>query len=113
MKRTTLAVIAPPVAVLRFGAAEATAGPIGVFWLAGLVSLFYGLTGGTLGELMATRWVLIGLGIVLWIIATVWTRLVIGAVDSDVHHDSVSPRDHKIEPSLNEPDPLNEVRKGQ
>lgn len=113
MKRATLAVLTPPIAVWHYGSAERTAGPIGVFWLAGLVSIFYGLTGGTLGELLITRWILIGLGLILWAIAAAWTRLVLNAIDSDVHHDSDSPMDHTVEPSLNEPDPLKEVERGR
>lgn len=114
MKRETLAIVAPPVAVWHYGSAEATAAPIGVFWLAGIVSIFYALTGGTLGDLPVTRGVLLGLGVVLWAIAAAWTYLVIEAVESDAYHDPVvSPMDHTVEPSLDEPDPMQEVRKGK
>lgn len=105
MQRTVLALLAPPTAVLRFGAAGPTAAPIGVFWLTGIVGLAYGLVGGvrnlpglSLPELL--------LGITLWLIAGVWARLVIRGVEHDIVHAGTSTHDHQIAPDPNEPDPL-------
>jgi hypothetical protein len=51
MKRTVLALVAPPAAVARYGCVSCTAAPIGVFWLSSLSSIAYGLAGrfGSLG----------------------------------------------------------------
>ena len=54
MKRTLLALLAPPAAVARYGCAACTAAPIGVFWLSSLAGIGYGLAGGTLGGLLGS-----------------------------------------------------------
>lgn len=46
VKRRLLALIAPPVAVCRYGCAGCCAAPIGVFWIAGMVSIVYAFFGG-------------------------------------------------------------------
>lgn len=112
MKRNTLALLVPPAAVARYGCATCTAAPIGVFWLASLVSLAYGLMGGKLGDLEGSQWFLIGLGIVMWLIATVWARLVIRGVDEDLSADQEGSRDRRVVPSLHEADPFKELPKG-
>ncbi|MDX1654738.1 MAG: hypothetical protein R3310_05960, partial [Candidatus Competibacteraceae bacterium] len=75
MKITGIALICPPLAIVRYHTVAGTAGPIGVFWLAGLTSLFYGLTGGHTGE-GTISWPLLWLGVFLWLTSAVWARLV-------------------------------------
>jgi hypothetical protein len=104
MKRTLIAIITPPVAVIHHGIADYTAVPIGVFWLSSLVSIIYGLTGETLAEFA------LGLGLLLWGIAASWACLVISGVDDDIHHHQDSSLDHRVKPDPDELDPLQEVR---
>ena len=111
MRRTALALIAPPIAVYHYGAASPTAAPIGVFWLAGLVSIFYGLTGGIL-QVMGVSWIEILLGALMWAIAGVWARLVIGGVEHDIEHCADSTLDHQVVPKPDEKDPLKEAERG-
>jgi hypothetical protein len=110
MQRTALAMIVPPVAVYRFGAASHTAAPIGVFWLASLVSIFYGLTGGVF-DLDGLGWPEILLGITMWLIAGFWAQLVIRGVEHDVRRDTDSTHDQKIQPEVYDNDPLQEVER--
>ena len=112
MNRQKVALLVPPAAVTRYGCATCTAGPIGVFWLASLISIVYGLMGGTLGGLEGSQWFLVGLGIVLWIIAAVWASLVIRGVDEDLREGQDSSLKRRVIPSLNEPDPFKELSKG-
>ncbi len=112
MKIIAVALMAPPLAILRYHYARDTAGPIGVFWAMSLLIVLYGL----FGDLQANnlpRWLVLGFGIIVWLIAAAWARLVIGAVDEDLHHGEHSPQDHKVPPSLDETDPLQEVRKAR
>ena len=74
--RTLLALLSPPIAVCRFGCAGCCAAPIGVFWLAGIVSMIYGSVGGP-ANLAGPSWNTIGLGIVLWVVASAWAALAI------------------------------------
>ena len=110
MKRTLVALIAPPAAVVHHGSAGYTAAPIAVFWLTSLFSLVYGLSGGQLGNLEGSEWIIIGLGVLLWLIAAAWARLVVSGVDADIHHHPDSPLDHRVKPELDEEDPFNQLR---
>lgn len=112
MKITAVALIAPPLAIVRYHTVRDTAGPIGVFWAMSLLIVVYGLFGDPQASNLP-RWLVLGFGIVVWLIAATWARLVIGAVDEDIHHGEHSPRDHKVPPSLDEPDPLQELRKAR
>ena len=75
-KRTLLTFFAPPLAVCRFGCAPCCAAPIAVFWLAGVVSVLYGMAGGPT-NLAGLSWQTMGLGLILWAIATLWASLAI------------------------------------
>jgi hypothetical protein len=110
MNREKIALFIPPAAVMKHGCATCTAGPIGVFWVTSLVAIVYGLMGGTLGGIEASRWVVIGLGIVMWIIAAVWARLVMRGVHEDLtdHHESSVKR--RVVPHSEEMDPMEHVR---
>lgn len=82
MKRKLLTILVPPVAVCRYGCAGCCAAPIGVMWIAGIISIIYGFTGGP-AEIDAVSWATVGLGILLWLIAVVWAITVVRGVDAD------------------------------
>ena len=79
MRRTTLSILIPPLAVCRYGCAGCCAAPIGVFWLAGIVAIVYGFLGGP-ASLDTISWTTLLLGVGLWIIATVWAIMAIRGV---------------------------------
>jgi hypothetical protein len=107
-----LAVLVPPVAACRYGCAGCCAAPIGVFWIAGIVSLVYGYNGGPLG-LDTVSWSTLGLGAALWGIAVIWTLITLHNTDDDRCQKKTSTLCSKIVPRLNESDPLDEVRKAR
>jgi hypothetical protein len=109
MNRTLLALLAPPAAVARFGCATCTAAPIGVFWLAGLVSIGYGLAGGAPHALLSAGGLIV-VGVLLWLIATAWARLVIRGVESDLLQHEGSSRATQIPPKPDDPDPFSQIR---
>ncbi|MFO1372444.1 MAG: hypothetical protein U1F42_08635 [Candidatus Competibacteraceae bacterium] len=109
MRRTLLAFVAPPAAVTHYGCATVTAAPIGVFWLASLASLGYGAAAGASGSTLGGG-ELIAIGVLLWLVATAWARLVIGGVQSDLHHAGNSTHDHQVVPQLGDPDPLSQLQ---
>lgn len=113
MNRNTMAWVSPPAAVTHHGCASCTAAPIGVFWIASLVSLVYGLSGGRLGGVEGAQWFLIGLGIVMWIIAAVWARLVIQGVAEDLSENQAGSRNRRVVPRTDEADPFVELSKKQ
>lgn len=82
MKRTSLSVLVPPLAVCHYGCAGCCAAPIGVMWITGIISVVYGLFGGPAG-MDEISWTTVSLGAVLWVIAAIWARTVIRGVDAD------------------------------
>lgn len=104
MKRTMLALIAPPAAVARYGCVSCTAAPIGVFWLSSLSSIAYGLASTLSGPIV--------MGILLWLIAAVWARLVIRGVESDFLQREDSTQAQLAIPQLDESDPFTQLRTG-
>ncbi len=108
MKRALLALVAPPAAVARYGCAACTAAPIGVFWLASLAGIGYGIAGGTFGNLLGSGG-LLAASVLLWLIATAWARLVIRAVENDQLHRKDSTRDHLVTPQADEADPFSQL----
>jgi len=113
VNRRFLALIAPPVAVCKFGCAGCCAAPIGVFWIAGLVSLIYAFFGGP----AAVDGFSVGtfiLGFILWTIATTWAELTINGIDADDQCDKNSSSLCRIvKPKLDDSDPLDEIKKFQ
>ena len=101
MKRTVLAWIAPPAAVCRFSCVSCTAAPIGVFWLASLASIGYGLAGGVVENLLGAGG-LIAAGILLWLIAAMWAQLVIHGVENDLLHRQDSTRHRQVVPDADD-----------
>ena len=113
MKRRALALIAPPVAVCKFGCAGCCAAPIGVFWIAGLVSLIYAFFGGPTGLDGFSGGTFI-LGAILWGIATTWAELTINGIDADDQCDQEnSSLCRMVKPKLDDSDPLEEIKKFQ
>jgi hypothetical protein len=113
MKRILLTLLAPPLAVCRFGCAGCCAAPIAVFWLAGMVSIGYGFVGGP-ANLMGPSWNTVGLGVILWVIASVWTALAIRGSDADSCSGRTSPVCAGIlRDGAEEADPFEEVRKAR
>lgn len=76
MKRTMLVLVAPPYAVCLYGCAGCCAAPVGVSWLAGMVSIVWGIAGGP-ANLPDPSWNTILLGCGLWAIASVWTAIAV------------------------------------
>ena len=64
MERLAFILLAPPVAVPHYSDATATAAPIAVFWLAGLIGLIHGLTAGSGYSALA--------GLALYAVAVAW-----------------------------------------
>lgn len=110
MKAAWLGFLAPPLAVYKKGSATMCTGPITVFWLTGIASLVYGLEGGPLvdGEV---NWLLLGLGLLLWIVAAAWARLVVAGVDEDTLGTEISTRKTQVDPESYTADPMDELRK--
>jgi hypothetical protein len=69
------------------------------------------MSGGTLGDWEASRWIIIALSVLLWVIAAVWARLVIVGVAEDFDQHREGSLDRRVVPSLDEKDPLKEVGK--
>ncbi|WP_455235420.1 hypothetical protein [Thiogranum longum] len=83
-----------------------------MFWITGIVAIIYGLTGGP-GNLMGPSWNTVGLGLMLWGIASVWSALAIRKADDDRCDNLNSPLCNKLLTSADESDPFDEVRKAR
>ena len=113
VKRRFLALIAPPVAVCRYGCAGCCAAPIGVFWIAGMVSIIYAFFGGPVeAEGFSSGTFL--LGAILWGIATTWAELTINGIEADDKCDkNASSLCRVVKPKLDDSNPLDEINKFQ
>lgn len=113
MKRRLLALIAPPVAVCRYGCAGCCAAPIGVFWLAGMVSIIYAFFGGP-AEIDGFSSGTFFLGVILWAIASTWAELTINGIEADDSCDKKSSTLCRVvKPKVDENNPLDEIKKFQ
>lgn len=116
VKRSILALLVPPVAVCRYGCAGCCAAPIGVFWLAGIISIIYAFFGGP-AQLQGVSMGTLTLGAVLWGIAAIWAENVIKGVEQDENDPKCDSRASSVcrivKPRLDESDPLDEVKKFQ
>ncbi|WP_132972910.1 hypothetical protein [Thiogranum longum] len=112
MKRAVLTLLIPPFAACRFGCAGCCAAPIGVFWLASITSIIYGLLGGPT-NLMGPSINTILLGVGMWGIASVWTAITIRSAGDDKCENRSSAVCNKILPDNDESDPFDEVRKAR
>lgn len=112
MKRRIMAIFSPPVAVCRYGCAGCCAAPIGVFWLAGVISIIYSFFGGpTPGNEFSIGTFL--LGAALWVIAIVWAEVTIKGVEDDECASRSSTICRVVKTRIDESDPLDEVKKFQ
>lgn len=111
MQKKTLAWLVPPFAIARFGGRVAwCAAPIGTVWMSAIVGILIGLQGDmSTSEHKPMLWV-VGLGIVIWAVSSVWALMVIGGVDHDVAHDEDSTLDHTVNATDDEHDPLEQIR---
>lgn len=111
MNRRFLALVSPPIAVCKYGCAGCCAAPIGVFWIAGLVSIIYSLFGGpaqTEGFSSGTFL----LGILLWGIASTWAELTINGIEADDQCDkNAGSLCRIVKPKIDDSDPLDEIKK--
>ena len=112
MNRDLMSLLTPPLAVCRFGCAGCCALPIAVFWVAGISSLIYGYFGGPLA-LDTVSWNTLGLGAVLWLIATVWAMITLHSVKSTTCEKKDTSICNKISKQIDESDPLDEIKKAQ
>lgn len=114
MRRSILAMAVPPLAVCRYGCAGCCAAPIGVFWLAGIISIIYAFFGGPTGEAGISLGTL-ALGVILWVIATIWAENVIKGVATDETdkkcETNASNVCRMVQPKLDDTDPMEEVKK--
>lgn len=111
MNRYLLSLLVPPVAVCRYGCAGCCAAPISVFWLAGIASLLYGYLGGPL-ELNGVSWYTLGLGSMLWGIASLWAMITVHNVNTDLCESKKRSICGNVAPAkLDESDPMDEIRK--
>ena len=103
MKRSVLALICPPAAVYHYGCAGNCAAPTGVFWLAGVSTLLYGLSPS------GASW-LVALGVLMWLISAMWARLVVSEVEEDRRHTPTSSLRSRADLDVGDQDPLNTIR---
>lgn len=75
MSRNLLALLAPPVAVCRFGCAECMAAPVAVCWLAGIIALGAGALITPLGGGEGVSWKIVAVGLALWATGSLWSLL--------------------------------------
>ena len=113
VKRSLLALITPPVAVCRYGCAGCCAAPIGVFWIAGMVSIVYAFFGGP-AEVDGFSSGTFLLGIILWGIASTWAALTINGIAADKQCDKeASSLCRVVKPTIDDSNPLDEIKKFQ
>jgi len=115
MLRSLWIIIAPPLSVCRYGCNSCCVAPITVFWLTGIIAIAYGSIGGP-ANLPSMSWITESLGVLLWLIASVWAAITIYAInrDSDApecsgHSTTVCRIIAKQQPD--ESNPLDEVTK--
>ncbi|HHJ14737.1 MAG TPA: hypothetical protein ENJ79_10260 [Gammaproteobacteria bacterium] len=112
MKRALLILLLPPYAACRFGCAGCCAAPIGVFWLASLTSVGYGLMGGPT-NLMGPSLNTLLLGLVMWGISVVWAAITVRSANEErCANRGRKSLCNNILPG-DESDPFDEVRKAR
>jgi len=110
MNRAALTLLAPTVAVCRFGCGSCYAAPITVLWLASIVAIVFAFLGGPAG-LAEPGWSALALGLALWGMASLWTAIAIRGSDQAQCDRPDSPVCHTIDSGTDEPDPRNEIRR--
>ncbi len=110
MKKTLISIVVPPMAACRYGCGTSCAGPISIFWVAGIIAVIYAFMGGP-ASLAGLDYYTLLLGLALWAIATVWTMLTMSGVEEDRCQGIFSPLNNKVIPKLDESDPFDEIQK--
>lgn len=110
MKGIFTSTLIPPVGACRYGCGTNCTPAITVFWLFGVVSVVFGLMGGPTNE-PGISWYTVGLGLLMWGLAAIWTLFTLQGVEADRCHGVWSPKDHHVDPSENETDPFDEINK--
>ncbi len=82
MLRGLWIIVAPPLSVCRFGCNNCCIAPISVFWIAGVIAIAYGFIGGP-ANLPSISLITGSLGVVLWLISSVWAGITIYAISRD------------------------------
>lgn len=100
----------PPVGACRYGCGTSCAAPITVFWIFGIISVIFGLLGGPTG-VEGISWYTVGLGIIMWGIAAVWSMLTADGIEADRCDGSWSPANNKANIINDESDPFEEINK--
>ena len=112
-KRIFYSLFIPPLAACRYGCAGCCAAPIGLFWFSGIVSIIYGVLGGP-AQSATISWPTSILGIVLWVLASIWA---ITVVIRDKSRPACSKKPSKVCRIVGsnelETDPMDEVNKFQ
>jgi len=111
VKRIWLSSVVPPLAVCRYGCAGCCAAPIGVMWIAGIISMLYGFTGGP-AEINEISWTTVLLGAALWLIASIWAITVIRGVNTDQTDPKCSNRKNPVcrIGTDDDDDPMSEIK---
>ena len=110
MKKAVTSIMMPPLGACRYGCGTSCAGPISVFWIAGVVAIIYSLFGGPTA-MEGIDFYTLGLGVVLWVIAAVWTLLTMSGVEEDRCSGLFSPLNSKVPPKMDESDPFDEINR--
>jgi len=110
MKSMITSMLVPPVGACRYGCGTNCTPAITVFWLFGVVSVFFGLMGGPIND-PGINWYTVGLGLVMWGIAAVWTLLTLQGVESNQCGEGQGAHGQQQDPADLADDPLDEVRK--
>jgi len=110
MKRAALTLLAPTLAVCRFGCASCCAAPITVLWLAGIVGIVFGFLGGPVGS-TGPSWSTLAVGLALWGSGSLWTAIAIR--DNTECGKPDSPVCDTINSVTNGSNSLNEIHKAR
>ena len=114
MHRYIIGIVAPPLAICRYGCASCCAFPITVYWLGGLAALAYHFFKAPIENSWLYNGSLI-LGLVMISLSVIWTELTIKRVIRDGCDE---PAEQKrtvcdVLPGGQESDPFEEVRKAK
>ena len=109
MRRTALILLAPTVAVSRFGCVSCCAAPITVFWLAGIASIIVGFLGGPVDNESGISWSTIALGLALWAMASLWAAFSIWGAGQAQCEKPESPASRTSQSPEDGPDPFNDI----
>ena len=111
IKRILISFLFPPLAACWYGCARGCAVPIGVFWLAGIGGIVYGLSGGP-AALSSISWTTVLLGLGLWTLAFIWAMTVIQNTSDPMCAKKTSPLCKMVRGNdQNDVNPLEDVKK--